>query len=361
MAEARLLKLSDAGLSEFSATDTLPVSNVPGASIISATVSASQDDYSPTGWADADVVRLSFSSVGLEITGFAAWTNTRQKRIVNTSSNFAVIPSGHTDSSAANRVAGPMDHILEAYGIMIIEYDDTSDRVRVVTNSFNPAALMGAGRGFFYYASPGATLGSDWGLIGFGISGGNNGTVEGTSTLPGGWEINTSTSATGASSLFLPKTQTTILTWNSPCIKVSACWVYFATISDGTQSYTFQTGMTNSSSGLVLAVNNSVNIRYSHSINSGKFEGVVRNSSGTETTVDLGVTVAANTPYTLVVVHNATNTEARFYVDGVLCGIVQSGMPLGTATMADRTLIIKTAGTTSRNAVIAAKTFFTTY
>lgn len=147
------------------------------------------------------------------------------------------------------------------------------------------------------------------------------------------------------------------MTWGIAAYKVSTCWVYFPTLSDAGQAYTFVTGMSANPGTTTLTVNNSIVIRYSHSINSGKFYGVVINNSGTETGVDLGVTVSANTMYVLTVCHNAANTEARFYINGAFAGVVTSNMPLGPVTFGDRTLIVKSAGTTSRAAHIAYKTF----
>ena len=47
---------------QFGATDTIPAGNLPAKSVISpAQITADQDDYAPTGWADADVVRLDFA------------------------------------------------------------------------------------------------------------------------------------------------------------------------------------------------------------------------------------------------------------------------------------------------------------
>ena len=73
MAERKLLKCDSAGIQEFSATDTVPASVMPSPAVISPSqITSDQDNYSPTGWADADVVRLDFDTGGRAITGFAA-------------------------------------------------------------------------------------------------------------------------------------------------------------------------------------------------------------------------------------------------------------------------------------------------
>lgn len=358
MAEQKLLKVgSVASVEQFGATDTIPGANMPVVSVISpSTINADADNYSPTGWADADTVRLAFDTGGRAITGLAAWTNTRRKTLINTTGNFGYLPCEHPDSSAANRIIGVCDHIIAPYGVLIVEYDGTSSRVRVVKNSFDPADAA-ANRGHFYLSCPGATLGSDWGDIGFGISGGNNGTIAGTSTLPGGWEIHTSTSTTGTSSLYLPKTLNN-QTFFGTAHMVSSCYVYFPTLSVTAQTYTFSHGIITGANSTTLAVNNSVTIQYSHGLNSGKFLGVSRATGGGESTADLGITVAANTPYLLTVCFDKAISEARFYVDGVFAARVTGSMPSGVAA-GDRTIIVKSAGTTARNAVVATKTFYT--
>ena len=121
MAEAKPIKQAAGGFAEFSATDTVPAANMPAVSVISPSqITSDQDDYSPTDWATADVVRRNFDTGGRAITGFAAWTNARQKTIINTSANFGYIPCEHPDSTAANRVIGICDHIVGASTIFIV-------------------------------------------------------------------------------------------------------------------------------------------------------------------------------------------------------------------------------------------------
>lgn len=354
MATAIPLKRDNAQTAQFGASDTIPATAMPGASVISASISSNQNNYSPAGWADADTIRITFDTGGRAITGFAAWTNTRQKTMYNITGNYAYIPSGHTSSSSANRVAGVCDHIIEPYGCIILEYDSTTSIVRVVYNSFNP--LLPSFKGLFYTVSPGATLGNDWGIVAFGISGGNNGTVAPTSTLPASWEINTSTSATGASSLFMPKSIATPMQYGGGHL-ISIAYVYFAALSDGTQTYTFMHGINPSPNGFSLTNSNSAVFRYTHSVNGGRFEGLTIGSGGTQSAIDLGITVAINTPYVLAVCVDKARSEVRFYIDGVLVGIQTAQIP-GAVSTGDRTIILKSVGTTSRGVNVAYKTFF---
>lgn len=355
MAEARLLKRASGGIAEFEAADTVPAANMPAVSVISpAQITADQDNYSPTGWATADVVRLNFDTGGRAVTGFAAWTNTLPKTLINTSGNYGYIPCEHPDSSAANRVIGVCDHIIAPYGTLTIEYDDTTDRVRVVYNSFDPESPGFSHKGAFYQVSPGATLGSDWGVVGFGISSGNNGANIPTATLPGAWLFTTLTSAAGISTLYIAKTIGNPFR-NLTSHIIASAYVYLDTLSDGTNTYTFSFGLVGGASSTTEPTVAEMTIKYTHGTNSGKFLGVCRSSS-TESTVDLGITVAVNTPYVLTVCASKSSTEARFYIDGVFAGRITTNVP--SDAIGTRALIAKTAGTTARLAYVANMTAF---
>ena len=130
----------------------------------------------------------------------------------------------------------------------------------------------------------GATTGADWGTIGFS---GTNSTNGGTSTLPGNWEITTGTTTTGNATLYLSKTVLNPTAFGSAHI-VTSTLLHLPNLSVGTNTFTSQFALIPSPSSTTLAVNNSVGIRYSHGINSGKFEGFSRDNGGTESTIDSG-------------------------------------------------------------------------
>lgn len=363
MAEAKPIKRGATGFEEFGATDTFPATSLPARVTISPSqITSDQDNYSPTGWATADVVRLDFDTGGRAITSFAAWTNGRPKVLLNISENFGYIPCEHPDGTAANRVIGVCDHIIAPYGTLVLEYDDTSDRVRVVGNSFNPAAPgIGSLRGHFYRESVGSVTAADWGSIGFLATGTGSAlaTSQASSSLPATWEIQTGTTTTGSTSLYFAKNILNPTFFGSAHI-IASCTMYLPVLSDGTDTFTFQFGIVPSPNSATLAINNSVGIRYSHGVNSGKFEGFSRNNSGTESTVDLGTTVAANTLYALSVCFDKAIGEARFYVNGIMAGRVTGSMPSGAA-VGERAFVIKSAGATERVARLTGILFLTVY
>ena len=363
MAEFKPLRRDATGFAEFGATDTFPATSLPARVTISPSqITSDQDNWNPTDFATADVIRLNFDTGGRAITGFAAWTSGRPKTIVNISGNFGYIPCEHPDSSAANRVLGAYDHIVAPYGTLIIEYDSTSSRVRVVGNSFNPAAPgIGNLRGHWYNLAPGSTTAGDWGDIGFLASGTGSAlaTNAATSSLPATFDVQTGTTTTGSTLVYFAKNILNVTFFGSAHI-IAACNFYLPNLSDATDTYTFSFGLVPSPNSATLNVNNSVTIQYTHGTNSGKFLGVSRDNAGAQSTVDLGVTVAANALYSLVVCFDKANSEARFYVDGVFAGRVTGNMPNGVA-VGERFIIIKSAGTTERVARLASMNFSTVY
>ena len=364
MAEVIPLKLGSTGLvTQFSTTDTMPATSIPARSVISPSqITSDQDNYNPTGWADADLVRLDFDTGGRAITGFTAWTNGRPKTLLNTTANFAYIPVEHPDSTAGNRAIGTSDHIIAPYGALVLEYDSTSSRVRVASNSFNPASLgFGNFRGHYYYASGASATAGDWGDFAFTTSGTGSalGTAANTATQPGGWSLSPGTTTTGACAVFFPKNLVTPVALGSAHV-IAAFYVRIPTLSDGTQTFSVSIGLTASASGVTLDPNNSVHLKYSHGLISGKFQAVCRDNAGAETTVDTGITVGADTGYLITVCVDKGRSEARFYIDGVLVARITGNMPIATG-VGQRAAIIKSAGTTARTMVVASLMLSTVY
>lgn len=115
------------------------------------------------------------------------------------------------------------------------------------------------------------------------------------------------------------------------------------TLSDATDTYTVTAGYADTGS-----VVDGCYIRYSHGINSGKWQGVCTANS-TSTTLDLGVTVAIATWYKLLVVVNAAGTSTEFFVNGTSGGTITTNIPTGAGRQTGMmTKIVKSAGTTAR-------------
>lgn len=323
-------------------------------------LSANANNWNPTNWATENTFTVGADNLW-NITGFTALPGGTERTIINSSGNAIIVASGHPDSDVANRVQGPCDYVIGPYGgSIIIRYSNNYSKWYVTSCTYNPASPgVNGSMSHYYNASVGATTGADWGTIGFGISSGANSTTAPSTTVPAGWEIGTASSAAGIATLYLSKTVLNPTLYSSAYM-VTSTVVYFPTLSDGTQTYTFQFGLVPSPSSTTLAVNNTVAIRYSNGINSGKFQGYSRNNAGSESNVDLGITVAANTKYILTVVVDKAKTEGRFFINGTYAGRVTANLPNNVA-VGTRAGIFKSAGTTSRTAIIPTYTFYTVY
>ena len=366
MATAIPIKVNTASgvpLKQFETTDTIPATSLPARLAISPSqITSDQDDYSPTGWDTAELVRLDFDTNGRAITGFAAWTNGRTKTLLNVSGNYGYIPAEHPDSTAANRVIATTDIIIPPYSAAVIEYDSTSSRVRIVSNSFNPAALgYGNLKGHYYQVGPGSVTAADWGEFGFNVTGtgATLTTTAGISTAPGGWSQSTGTTATGSVSAYFAKGVTNPAFFGSSHI-IAAFVVRIPTASDGTNTFTFSCGIVPTPSSATLDVNSSVVIKYSHGLNSGNFLAVSRDSGGSESTADTGIAPSTTVANLFVVCIDKARSEARYYIDGVMVARITGNMPSAVA-VGCRSLIVKSVGTTARTAVLSNMNLITVY
>lgn len=394
MPDAKPLKAGSTGAEQFTTSDTVPAVNLPvmvgdsgsggtkgavpapaagdaaagkflkadgtwataggGSSpnvISPAQITADQDNYNPSGWADATVVRLNLSADGWAITGFDPETDGEEKTLLNVTGRYAYIPSEHPDSTAAWRVVGESDHILEPFGSIRIVYDNTSSRWRITYNTFNPAAVWLTGKGLYFFQMPGSTNQSDHPFLGLSMSGtgADNQNDVPTTALPAAWGILTGSTATGVATMYLIKNALATTAFGSAHLAAWA-WVYIPTLSTSAQRFTTQLSITASANGTTLAVNNSVGIRHSDNVNSGKWEVFSRDNAGTESTADSGITVAANTLYMLRIFVDKGRTEARFSItDGTnsYVGRIAANLP-NAVTCGARLINSKSVGTTSR-------------
>ena len=119
----------------FSSTVTLGASVAFAATITPTALSADQNDYTPTWWSTANLVRLSTSGgVTRTLTGAAAGASGELKWLVNLGPNVVVLDAASTSSSAANRwlhVSGTTFSIA-VNGVCGILYDGTSSRWRPI-------------------------------------------------------------------------------------------------------------------------------------------------------------------------------------------------------------------------------------
>nr|DAL04211.1 MAG TPA: Right handed beta helix region [Crassvirales sp.] len=305
-------------------------------------ITADQDDYAPTGWADAQIVRLDGDNGMRAITSMAAGYSGEIKQLINVGSYPIYFPGQHPDGTAANRIDASTDFILFPKLSARIMYDGTSSRWRIL----DAEGSRSIGKTLYYQQSVGSPTAADNDKFVWGSTAGSVGVSAPSSPRPARYSLSTVTSTTGHAWAGFSKATGNEFSVFEDAHIWSDYHFWLDDLSDGTETYTvtFSISSDISTGG---APNNTVGIRYSHGTNSGKFQGFSRDNSGSETTVDLGVTVAADTPYTLRVEIDKSKTEARFYLDGIMCGRVAANMP-NAVNASTGCNILKSAGTTAR-------------
>lgn len=120
-------------------------------------------------------------------------------------------------------------------------------------------------------------------------------------------------------------------------------------LSDGTETFTLIVGLNDNPAG---DATDGVYFRYTHSVNSGKWQAVTRSNS-VETAADTGVTVAINTNYRMTIEINAAGTSAEFSINGVVVATIAATIPTGAGRQTNvMTGILKSAGVTNRDLLI---------
>ena len=266
------------------------------------------------------------------------------KEIINVGSYPVYFPGEHPDGTAANRISIKQDYMLHPGISARVFYDGTSSRWRFLGRVDDETT----GRVSYYRQSAASQTVGDWGEIAF--------TAIGTGSAVGGAAANTTypaynslssvSSSTGGATLHFIKTNNQFAYLGNSHI-FAEFLTAVQTLSDGTE--TFETGwqITADPASTSVVANNTVGIRYTHSTNSGKFQGYSRDNAGSESTVDLGVTVTGTQMYVLRIEIDKARAEVRFYVDGVMSGRVTGNMPTANPVGA-RAILLKSAGTTAR-------------
>ncbi len=114
--------------------------------------------------------------------------------------------------------------------------------------------------------------------------------------------------------------------------------------SNGTTTYTAYFGCSDDVGAGVGA--SAIYFRYTHSVNGGRWQGVVIDSS-VETTVDLGVTPVFGTYEVLEFDVNEAGTSVTFSINGTVVGTISSGLPGAGDTMRWMWKVVKSAGADS--------------
>ena len=161
--------------------------------------------------------------------------------------------------------------------------------------------------------------------------------IDGTSHAQGVMSLQTGTTATG----YVSFTRGYIVTTTS-ALTLSFRNAVEA-VSTGAQTYTARAGFGDTVGSGEHA--NGIFFRYTHSVNSGKWQCVTR-AAGVETATDSGLT--ADTSFHVFAIKvNQAGTSVGFYVDGVLKQTHTTDIPAVGALMYQHWKIEKSIGTTS--------------
>jgi hypothetical protein len=96
-------------------------------------ITADQDNYNPTGFSGAGVVRLD-TDASRNITGFSSSATIILKKLINVGENDIILKHQDVNSTASNRilVSAGVDKTLAPNELCDIFYDATTARWRVV-------------------------------------------------------------------------------------------------------------------------------------------------------------------------------------------------------------------------------------
>ena len=123
-----------------------------------------------------------------------------------------------------------------------------------------------------------------------------------------------------------------------------------ATLSDNTNNYYIFLRLAEQPTNGAWDQNNSLGIRYQHSVNNGNWQCYSR-SNFTDTVLDSGVPFEPDTPYELLVTLNKSNTEATYFINGVMVGRITTNLPDPTA-LGPSNHLEKVSGTSARSMLV---------
>lgn len=336
------------------ATNNLTINATGGSSpsvITPAQITADQDNYAPTGWADATLVRLSGDNGIRAIHGFSAETSGEVKVLANVGSYPLYLAPEHASSTAANRIQYFEEVFLMPGQSCQIYYDGTASRW--VPFDVPCPNYYTARKSVHYDQMPTrvpTAVGENFPFFMWGSITISN--IDPSSTIPFmSWDLNTGTTASGGAGIAYVREQESMAYFGTSHIVTKAIIKSPATLGDATNNYYVFLRLANNPSSGFFTQNNSVGIYYRYSDNSGKWWLRSTNTSGTSTETDSGVTVATSTDYELMVTVNKALTEVTYFINGTVVGRTTTNLPSGVIC-GPSSQLEKTAGTSARSVYV---------
>ncbi|MBK6546391.1 MAG: hypothetical protein IPG12_14135 [Saprospiraceae bacterium] len=306
-------------------------------------LTSDQDDYNPSGFDAANIIKISGDNGLRAITGLAPQSDGEEKKFINTGTYPIYFTGENTGSTASYRIKCNKDIFLYPCQTAILTYDTIADRwfIFKTTDGENPKELK--------IRSPLYSItAADYSEWGFTTATGTIGQQTSSSNTFAGMYIGGSANTQYEICYHL---KTGLFTYFGNAHIYTNSSINIPTLSDATDTYTYEYRICNSPTTGNTAINNSVGIRYTHGTNSGKFLGFSKDNGGTETTLDLGITVATNTNYDLRIEIDKARSEVHYYIDGVAVGRIYANLP-NAATATASHIFYKSAGTNPRQVTI---------
>lgn len=308
-------------------------------------------DYNPAGFDKATVVRLSGNDGIQEITGFHAETNGEEKTLVNVGSYPFYLAPQHTSSQAANRIDYFEEVMIPPGTSCRIIYDGVANRWRPV--DVPCPNYTNIKRSVHYDKSAGKvpdipaddiqldTYGSLFQTV----------AVPSASSPFTSWNWDSGAAPAGGMGLFYAKQSEEMAFVTGAHIVAKIHIRTPAILSDNTNNYYYYLRIADFPSSGFWNQNNSLGLRYWHTVNGGKWECYSRSGSGVDTVVDTGIPFAVNTEYELMVTLNKSNTEATYYINGVVVGRITTHLP-SAVSVGPSTQMEILAGETARSMLV---------
>lgn len=272
-----------------------------------------------------DIVAPSAQLNGSDVLNTDDYAQVGNKDLAHDSVNFVSVSNGYT---RFNQTGGAFETqlVVPSTAARVITLPDQTATLATL-NDYDPSYRYYRFWDFDSYVQ--VTTSGDTGFTGVFSGAGASFQVAGGVVIdgnhPGLLQLKPGTSATG----YIGALQGAVFNLGAG-VMTTEYLVRFDQLSNGTDTYVALIGLgrdfaaaTDFTSGLYF--------RYTHGTNSGKFE-FKSAAAGSRTTVDTGITVAANTWYKLKIVVNAAGTSAQAYIDGAAAGTaISTNLPNTTA------------------------------
>lgn len=307
-----------------------------------------QHNYNPTGFTNSSFVRISGTDKIYSITGFSSTgiESGISKKIANIGTSSICLVGLHPSSSAANQICTGYNFMIAPKTFVEILYDGDLQKWLINGQSKQPDIY------YEWAADFDPNTGLPWLVSLLPISSGQIAEISSSNSLnlPDGLLIDTLSSTTGGGLIILPgysqikKGQSIGNTFVSSILNIDI-------LSDGTDRFVTILAISSGAFGVpYFNENNTIGIRYSDNINSGKWQFYAINNSGTTTTVDTGITVNSRQMYNLRIELDEIGENAYSYIDGIMTGMITgiNLLPVTGSDMFPRVEHVKTAGTDSR-------------